>query len=141
MKPKEKDGAFSFYSEDWLLQKPKDTDKVRAKPKTTVKQVFQKAMAKPKLAPKNPEARFLNQAKWLLAYRNDKKLSQEDMGRELGGFVDQQTARQSISEVERGRRGVALSMIKNIDKSFLKSFIKAYLQDCENELKSKLGDS
>jgi hypothetical protein len=108
---------FSFYSEDWLVQaKPKKASKRKAK-------VSKKADLK--------KGRFPNQAMFMHNYRTKlREISQEALGLELG-FEDPQTARQSISDIECGKRGLPLSRAVKLKDLDFKRFTKAYLKDAE----------
>lgn len=137
---------FSFYANDWLINRvpwPKKGmaamgEKVKKEPKKAIrsKKPANKGIQGAKFVP-----RFPNQAKFLLDYRTlAREISQVDLGYECG-HVGMQTARQAISDIERAKRPLLIQHAINLPGLDFAAFAKAYLLDMELNFLGRLRAS
>lgn len=112
------DNDFSFFGQDWLTKEEK------------MKQVQRERKM----------GKFVNQAKFMRSYRASKGLSLEAMGYEFG-LKDPDAARQTVHEVESGRRGISARAAARLDAESLPAFIKSYLKDQKIKLYDALRAS
>lgn len=118
MRASKQNSDFSFYAEDWLSE---------ARSKVATKKARKKTKHQ-KVAAMNKE-KFPNQAKFMRVIRANEALNQADFGKKYGEFKDDASARQTISEVERGNRGIPAQMAAQLPKPLISDFVKAFIQD------------
>jgi DNA-binding XRE family transcriptional regulator len=121
---------FTFFGADWLTQTKEKALKTVTKRKTP-KHLQKKAS--------EDKQKFPNQARFMRTYRAAKGVSQQEMGHALG-LKDTDVARQTISEIERGHRGVSVGAASHFEKSEMTKFIRASLQDHRFQLLNSLRE-
>lgn len=119
---------FSFYSSDWFKPEKQPRKATMRKKKASKKKTIKSEI----------KGKYPNQAKFLHHYRTElRKISQEQLGREFG-LEDTQVARQTISDIERGKRGIIIQHAINLSDLDFKRFAKAYIKDAELNFSERL---
>lgn len=99
----------TFFMQDWLLERPRLSRGKTIQLETQVE-------------------KFSNQAKFMRNLRKVLQKTQVEMGQDLG-FADANVARQTISDVERGIRGLPVEAAAKLQKHDVMNYMKAYLAD------------